>query len=79
MVRPRPRGRRDPGLKPDSAEDPTCMGLLHVKSYVVGKRLPSGVVRKFRKGVPAQVSSSPSDRGSKSRSRPKIALLLLQN
>ncbi|GBN88372.1 hypothetical protein AVEN_107255-1 [Araneus ventricosus] len=38
--------------------------LLHVKSYVVAKRPPAGVVRKFGQGVLAQISSSSSDRGS---------------
>ncbi|GBL77177.1 hypothetical protein AVEN_12800-1 [Araneus ventricosus] len=42
-------------------------GLLHVKSYVLAKRPPVGVVRKFGEGVPAQVSSSSSDLGSKLR------------
>ncbi|GBM56675.1 hypothetical protein AVEN_154225-1 [Araneus ventricosus] len=42
-------------------------GLLHAKSYVVVKRPPVGVARKFGEGVPAQVSSSSSDRGSKLR------------
>ncbi|GBM34897.1 hypothetical protein AVEN_41448-1 [Araneus ventricosus] len=42
-------------------------GLLHSKSYVVAKRPPAGVARKFGEGMPAQVSSSSSDRGSKLR------------
>ncbi|GBL83992.1 hypothetical protein AVEN_23495-1 [Araneus ventricosus] len=42
-------------------------GLLHVKSYVVVKRPPVGVAWNFGEGVPAQVSSSSSDRGSKLR------------
>ncbi|GBM34125.1 hypothetical protein AVEN_155131-1, partial [Araneus ventricosus] len=42
-------------------------GLLHAKSYVVAKRPPVGVARKFGEGVPAQVSSSSSDLGSKLR------------
>ncbi|GBN06566.1 hypothetical protein AVEN_9294-1 [Araneus ventricosus] len=52
--------------------------LLHAKSYVVDKRPSFGVVRKFEEGVPAQVSSSSSDRGSKlespSQIRPRVAL-----
>ncbi|GBM92980.1 hypothetical protein AVEN_190073-1 [Araneus ventricosus] len=40
-------------------------GLLHAKSYVVAKRPPVGVAWKFGEGVPAQVSSLSSDRGSK--------------
>ncbi|GBN26897.1 hypothetical protein AVEN_167697-1 [Araneus ventricosus] len=62
-MRSRPRGRRVPGSKPDSTEDPP--DLLHVKSHVVAKRSPAGVVRKFGEGVPDQVSSSSSDLGSK--------------
>ncbi|GBM06656.1 hypothetical protein AVEN_190875-1 [Araneus ventricosus] len=42
-------------------------GVLHVKSYVVAKRYPVGVEWKFGEGVPAQVSSSSSDHGSKLR------------
>ncbi|GBM80282.1 hypothetical protein AVEN_114741-1 [Araneus ventricosus] len=42
-------------------------GLLQAKSYLGVKRPPSGVVRKLVEGVPAQVSSSSSDRGSKLR------------
>ncbi|GBL95052.1 hypothetical protein AVEN_188802-1 [Araneus ventricosus] len=38
-------------------------GLLHAKSYVVAKRPSVGVAQKFGEGVPAQVSSSSSDRG----------------
>ncbi|GBN21758.1 hypothetical protein AVEN_223520-1 [Araneus ventricosus] len=40
---------------------------LHVNSYVVAKRLLVGVGRMFGEWVPAQVSSSSSDRGSKLR------------
>ncbi|GBO27899.1 hypothetical protein AVEN_39861-1 [Araneus ventricosus] len=43
------------------------MGLLHAKSYVVSKRPPADVARKCGEGVPAQLSSSSSDRGSKLR------------
>ncbi|GBL93157.1 hypothetical protein AVEN_70356-1, partial [Araneus ventricosus] len=46
-VRSRPRDRRSAGSKDDSAEDSPCMGLLHAKSYVVTKRTPVGVARKF--------------------------------
>ncbi|GBL88461.1 hypothetical protein AVEN_159060-1 [Araneus ventricosus] len=54
--------------KPDSTEDPPCMRApLHAKSYVGDKRPPAGVVWKFGEGVPAQVSSSSSDSGSKLR------------
>ncbi|GBN44074.1 hypothetical protein AVEN_220600-1, partial [Araneus ventricosus] len=43
------------------------VGLLHVKSYAEVKRHPAGVVRKFGEGIPARMSSSLSDRGSKLR------------
>ncbi|GBO37929.1 hypothetical protein AVEN_105635-1 [Araneus ventricosus] len=42
-------------------------GLLLDKSYVVAKPPPVGMARKFGEGVPAQVSSSSCDRGSKLR------------
>ncbi|GBM67268.1 hypothetical protein AVEN_190090-1 [Araneus ventricosus] len=42
-------------------------GLLHAKSYVVAKHPPVGVARHFEEEVPAQMSSSSSDRGSKLR------------
>ncbi|GBM25987.1 hypothetical protein AVEN_223121-1 [Araneus ventricosus] len=48
VVRSRLWGRRAPGSKPDSTEDPPCMG--HVKSYVVVKRPPVGVAWKFGEG-----------------------------
>ncbi|GBO11827.1 hypothetical protein AVEN_224339-1 [Araneus ventricosus] len=52
-------------------------GLLHAKSYVLAKRPPVVVVLKFGEGVPAQVSSSSSDRGSKlrgpSQNSPRVA------
>ncbi|GBM57799.1 hypothetical protein AVEN_262570-1 [Araneus ventricosus] len=52
-------------------------GLFHAKSYVVAKRPPVGVARKFGEEVPAQTSSSPSDRGSKlrgpSQDSPRVA------
>ncbi|GBM38569.1 hypothetical protein AVEN_29394-1, partial [Araneus ventricosus] len=35
-------GRRAPGSKPDSTEDPRVWGLLHAKSYAVTKRSPVG-------------------------------------
>ncbi|GBN03506.1 hypothetical protein AVEN_116548-1 [Araneus ventricosus] len=42
-------------------------GPLYAKSYVVAKRPPVGVAWKFGEKVPAQVSSSSSDHGSKLR------------
>ncbi|GBM69149.1 hypothetical protein AVEN_229638-1 [Araneus ventricosus] len=46
VVRSRLRRWRVPGSKPDSIKDP----LFHVKSYIVAKRPPVGVVRKFEEG-----------------------------
>ncbi|GBM37215.1 hypothetical protein AVEN_14981-1 [Araneus ventricosus] len=77
MVRPQLWSRRVPGSRPSSTEDPSCMGLLHAKSYAVAKRPPVGVAWKLGEVVPAQVSSSLSDRGSKlrgpSRNSPRVA------
>ncbi|GBM94050.1 hypothetical protein AVEN_124551-1 [Araneus ventricosus] len=55
------------------------LGLLHVKPYVGVKRPPAGVVEKVGEGMPAEVSSSSSDRGSNLRGPYKIALVLLLN
>ncbi|GBM79036.1 hypothetical protein AVEN_264881-1 [Araneus ventricosus] len=41
--------------------------LLHIKSYVMGKRPPAGMVRKFGEDVSAEVTSFSTDRGSKFR------------
>ncbi|GBM00983.1 hypothetical protein AVEN_55499-1 [Araneus ventricosus] len=65
VVRPRPRDRRAAGPKPDSTEDQRAWGPLHAKSYAVAKRPPVSVAWKLGEGVPAQVSSSSSDSGSK--------------
>ncbi|GBM02193.1 hypothetical protein AVEN_190610-1 [Araneus ventricosus] len=71
------RGRRVPGSRPDSLKIRRVWGLLHAKSSVVVKRPPVGVAWKFGEGVPAQVSSSSSDRGSKlrgpSQNSPRVA------
>ncbi|GBL74803.1 hypothetical protein AVEN_243656-1 [Araneus ventricosus] len=65
------------GPKPVSTDDPPFIGFLHVKSYVMAKSPPVGVVRKFR-GAPVEVSSMPSDSGSKLRcsslNSPRFAL-----
>ncbi|GBN52782.1 hypothetical protein AVEN_74879-1 [Araneus ventricosus] len=63
VVRSRPQDWRVAG----SLKFRPVWGLLHAKSYVVSKRPAIGVARKFGEGVPAQVSSSSSDRGSKLR------------
>ncbi|GBM61719.1 hypothetical protein AVEN_120568-1 [Araneus ventricosus] len=72
MLRPRwPSGKVGTGgsqvRNPIPLKIRRVWGLLHAKSYVVAKRPPVGVARKFGEGVPAQVSSSSSDRGSKLR------------
>ncbi|GBL84313.1 hypothetical protein AVEN_118682-1 [Araneus ventricosus] len=51
-----------------------CSTLNHTSS---GKPPPFDVVRKLRERLPAQASSSSSDRGSKL--CPKVVLMLLQN
>ncbi|GBN54319.1 hypothetical protein AVEN_188184-1 [Araneus ventricosus] len=53
-------------------------GLLHVKSYVVCRR-PTGVVRKFGEGVPAQVSPRHLTAVQNDEVRPQIALVQLRN
>ncbi|GBM76368.1 hypothetical protein AVEN_165972-1 [Araneus ventricosus] len=73
-------GLESPNSKPDSIEDPSCIvywicfTLSH--TYEV-KRPPPSAVRKLDKGVPAQVSSSSSDRCSKlqspSQNSPRVA------
>ncbi|GBN37657.1 hypothetical protein AVEN_69501-1 [Araneus ventricosus] len=61
-------GRRFPGSKRYFNEDPprvwACCTLNHTQAV---KRPPTGVERKFGEEVPAHVSSSLSDRGSKGR------------
>ncbi|GBO39866.1 hypothetical protein AVEN_168716-1 [Araneus ventricosus] len=46
-------------------------GMLHAKSYVVAKCPHVAVAWKFGEDVPAQVSSSSSDCGSKLQRRPQ--------
>ncbi|GBM74306.1 hypothetical protein AVEN_207229-1 [Araneus ventricosus] len=68
-----PRGRRVPGSKPDSTEEPPCKRAWCMPN-------PSGRnVGSLERRLPVQVSPPPSDRGSKLRGPSKIALLLLQN
>ncbi|GBM92588.1 hypothetical protein AVEN_176144-1 [Araneus ventricosus] len=50
-----------------ASSDPPCMGPVVRKSYLEAKRPPASVERKFGEGVPAQVSSSSSDRDSELR------------
>ncbi|GBM29428.1 hypothetical protein AVEN_143910-1 [Araneus ventricosus] len=54
-----------PGVTLMELADPPCIGP--VRSYVLAKYPSSGVVRKLGEKVPAQVSSSSSDHGSKLR------------
>ncbi|GBO12627.1 hypothetical protein AVEN_168487-1 [Araneus ventricosus] len=68
VVRSRLWGRRVTCSKPDSTEDPSCVGFVVRKIMRRGtKHPPVAVVRKFGEEVTAQVSSSSSDRGSKLR------------
>ncbi|GBL85662.1 hypothetical protein AVEN_193122-1 [Araneus ventricosus] len=80
VIRSRPWGRKVPGSKLDSTEDPPCMGLgglgtgLICRSALLRFQIKVGSSEtssrwsgvEVRRGVPAQVSSS-SARGSKLR------------
>ncbi|GBM64157.1 hypothetical protein AVEN_49285-1 [Araneus ventricosus] len=72
--------RRVPSLNPDSTEDPSCIGRV-ARLIIRGDPnvLPSVWCGSFESGVPAQVSSSSSDRSSDLRVPSKITLLQLQN
>ncbi|GBN71501.1 hypothetical protein AVEN_152571-1 [Araneus ventricosus] len=61
LVRSRLKGRRVPGSKPGSSEDPSCIGPFARKITLGAKRHPVGMVRKSEEGMPDQVSSSSSD------------------
>ncbi|GBL98030.1 hypothetical protein AVEN_126917-1 [Araneus ventricosus] len=68
VVRSRLRGWRVPGSRPYSTEYLQCIWAKQAQranskfSYTWGaKHPPAGAVRKFREGVPAEVSSSSSD------------------
>ncbi|GBL80835.1 hypothetical protein AVEN_26261-1 [Araneus ventricosus] len=77
VVRFRPSNRTVQGSKPDSTEYQSCIGPVARQSYEGVKRPPTGVVRSLERGVPAQASSSLSDRGSKlrgpSQNSPRVA------
>ncbi|GBO14535.1 hypothetical protein AVEN_239491-1 [Araneus ventricosus] len=79
LVRSRLCGRRVPGSKPDSTEDPLCIGPAAHEIIRRGTnvRPPVGAARKFEEGLRAPVSPSSSDRGSKlrgqSQSGPRVA------
>ncbi|GBM69977.1 hypothetical protein AVEN_207361-1 [Araneus ventricosus] len=77
VVRPRLWGQRAPGSKPAYTEDPLCMGLLHVKSYVEAKRLPVGVAWKLEEGC--QRRCRPLTMVQNYEVRPNIALVLFKN
>ncbi|GBM35471.1 hypothetical protein AVEN_73266-1 [Araneus ventricosus] len=48
--------------KPDSTEDPTCMGVFWVQNMTSAvKSPPTSMIWKSEEGLLAQVSSSPSD------------------
>ncbi|GBM57579.1 hypothetical protein AVEN_85446-1 [Araneus ventricosus] len=80
VVRSRFRGRRVPGSKPDSTEDPSCMWACCVINHTQGVKRTSRWrgAEDLRRGMPAQMSSSSSNGGSKCEVGPKIALELLQ-
>ncbi|GBM87223.1 hypothetical protein AVEN_129738-1 [Araneus ventricosus] len=66
-------GRRDPDSKPDCTEDPPCMwACCTLNNSEVAKRPPACMLRRFGEMVPAQVSSSSSDNGSKLRTKVSI-------
>ncbi|GBL76238.1 hypothetical protein AVEN_234502-1 [Araneus ventricosus] len=72
VVRSRLWGCRAPSSKHDSTEDRRCMWTCCTLNHTQGTKCPpGGVVRKFKEGVPAQVSSFSSDRGSKLRGQSK--------
>ncbi|GBL96376.1 hypothetical protein AVEN_43698-1 [Araneus ventricosus] len=79
VVRSRPRGRRVPGSKSDSSEDPPLMGSLHGKLYVVAKCRPVGVVRKFGEGCQLRCRPRHLTEFENYKVSPKIALVFLQN
>ncbi|GBO31595.1 hypothetical protein AVEN_64599-1, partial [Araneus ventricosus] len=66
MVRSRLWGWRIQALNPIPLKIRCVLGLLHIKSYV-GDHNSSLGAEAWRRGMPAQVSSSSSDRGSKLR------------
>ncbi|GBM32991.1 hypothetical protein AVEN_263486-2-1, partial [Araneus ventricosus] len=55
-------GLEGSGSKPDFTEDPSCIGLLHVKSYVGGQMSSRWCGAEVWRG--AQVSSSSSDQAT---------------
>ncbi|GBN90722.1 hypothetical protein AVEN_36228-1 [Araneus ventricosus] len=67
VVRFRPRGRRVSGSKPDSNEEPPCKRIRCTLNPSDPYALPSVWRGSLESGLPAQASSSPSDRGSKLR------------
>ncbi|GBO35475.1 hypothetical protein AVEN_60485-1, partial [Araneus ventricosus] len=67
VIRSRPRDRRVAGSKPDSTEDPPCMGTIARQIIRSGQTSSRWCSAEVWRGVPARVSSSSSDRGSKLR------------
>ncbi|GBM59746.1 hypothetical protein AVEN_110019-1 [Araneus ventricosus] len=65
VARSRPRDQRV--RNPIPLKIRRVWSLLHAKSYVVVKRPPVGVAGSLKRGVPAEVSSSSPDPGSKLR------------
>ncbi|GBN50265.1 hypothetical protein AVEN_265596-1 [Araneus ventricosus] len=66
VVRCRLRGWRAPGSKPDLTEDPACMWACCIRGQTSHIWCGAEVWR----GVPSQLSSSSTDRGSKLRVTP---------
>ncbi|GFW38042.1 hypothetical protein TNCV_834821 [Trichonephila clavipes] len=66
------------GSKLSTAEDHHVKRLIQIKA-VEAHSPPAGVVQKFREGVPAQVSSSSLDRGSKLQGPSSLVLVFLQS
>ncbi|GBM02353.1 hypothetical protein AVEN_138463-1 [Araneus ventricosus] len=71
VVRSRHRTAGFQVRKPIPLKIHRVLGLFHAKSYIVGQTSPAVVVRKFGEGLPAQASSSSSDRDLNYEIRPK--------
>ncbi|GBO32935.1 hypothetical protein AVEN_85383-1, partial [Araneus ventricosus] len=67
VLRSRPRDRRVAGSKPNSTEDPPCMGTIAHQIMRSGPTSSRWCGAEVWRGALARVSSSSSDRGSKLR------------
>ncbi|GFY11690.1 hypothetical protein TNCV_2539721 [Trichonephila clavipes] len=61
-------------FEPSNTKDPPCKAAMHDK-YVKSLKLPPQLVWQLGEGVPAQVSSTSLDHGSKLRSPSPKALV----